>query len=817
MPTPFAFKELVFPLAGLDRKNAYQSQPPYTTLDALNVRPYRPESKRMAGGSRPGTGPWMPNDVGGRVSMLAVGRGAAVKRRAGSGHTVSDSIPASALTTMLYEMDDFKGGVLGGKWVALEGMTLPRVDDNPPNGKYASPVAAVYKAMTVVDTTKTTTVEMLVSAINGKDNYGTYTLVMGMDDSTPTIAGGISAALTVSDEGVSIVVKQGATEKYNGSLEGVSPYGVLSIRFTPNSLCEVAFGGTPVTSFAVTTMTGGRFGFKLEAEKEGCVAAIDYFQYGYYPDLVKWAAGGADDPGGELYLDLHAEIPICSNHQGTLFKASGMWESIANTIKVRNTKYVMAAQRLKDLFIADNLPTENANTDGTLTVLSNTATLTATSINDWTALGLIADSDEIVISNAATGIVVGTYVISSVAVGGVVLSGYTGDDVTGTCAWKVSVSPKVLHLESGDTLEPWVATVGSVPENCPLICLYRDRIVLAGEQGNPHLWYMSRQGDPYDWNYTEDLSSDAADAGIAVAGQNSEAGVIGLPIRALIPHSDDYLLFGYDSQLWILRGDPASGGQIDCISRVVGVAGKRAWCSGPSGEIYFLSSQGLHRLASGGNSLPQVISFDKTPIELVGLTHEDNVQMSYDMQAHGVHIFVEGRQMNWFYSLETDSLWPVELSSGADVTALCEYQNDVLMGCTDGYTRHHDERLTADDGVPFDSFMLLGPLRLGYGDFSIGVLQKLRYTMCGSKNAVGNNIDFYVGKEPIDAAEAYNLGKIEKTCTLIKGIDMFLTRVGSGALLLKVGLTQAVQIAEGAAWWGIERIGAYIRKGGRLR
>ena len=91
MPSPFTFKELLFPLAGLNRKNAYQSQPPYTTLDALNVRPYRPESKRMAGGSRPGTAPWMPNSIGGRVCMLAVGRGVAVKYREGSGHTVADT------------------------------------------------------------------------------------------------------------------------------------------------------------------------------------------------------------------------------------------------------------------------------------------------------------------------------------------------------------------------------------------------------------------------------------------------------------------------------------------------------------------------------------------------------------------------------------------------------------------------------------------------------------------------------------------------------------------------------------------------------
>lgn len=841
MPSPFTFKELVFPLAGLNRKNAYQSQPPYTTLDALNVRPYRPESKRMAGGSRPGTAPWLPNDIGGRVCMLALARGAKVERRESDGHTVVDGIPVDALTAMLYEMDDFKGGALSGKWTTLDGNSLPRVDDNPPNSKYASPVAAVHKAMTVVATSKTTMVEMMVSPIAGKDNYGTYTLVIGMDDDSPSISNGISAAVTVTADGASIVVKQGTTEKYSGDLEDVSPFGILSIRVTPNSLCEVAFGGSAITSFAVTTLSGGRYGFKLEAADEGCVAAIDYIQYAYYPNIATWAEGGEDDPSGELYLDLHAEIPVAANDEGSLFLANGEWEAVDNVIKIRNSQYVMAAQRLHDLFIADHTPTKFGNTDGLLTVSSGTATLTATSVDDWTEMQLVAGSDEIIISNAATGIVVGTYLVSSVATGGVVLSGYTGDDATGTCAWQIAVSPKVLHVEAGAELEPWVATVGSVPQNCPIICLYRDRIVLAGEQGNPHLWYMSRQGDPYDWNYTLDVSSDAEDVGIAVAGQNSDAGVIGLPIRALMPHSDDYLVFGYDRQLWILRGDPASGGQIDCISRSVGVAGKRAWCAGPSGEIIFLSSEGLYRLAGGGNSLPQVISFDKTPVELVGLDYTANVQMSYDMAAHGVHIFVEKQNINWFYSLETDSLWPVKLASGADVTALCEYKGGVLMGCADGFTRHHDEKLTTDDGVPFDSFMLLGPMRLGYGDFSIGVLQQIRHTLCGSLNAIGNMFEFYVGKEPIDAVDAYNNGSKASICKLIKGIDKFLSRVGGGAFLLKVALGAEIQkakvqpasdseedIAEaarinagrdglGGRWWGLERIGAYIKKGGKLR
>ena len=46
--------ELYFPAGGLNRRAGYQSQPPYTTPDALNVRPFDPIEGRERGGSRPG-------------------------------------------------------------------------------------------------------------------------------------------------------------------------------------------------------------------------------------------------------------------------------------------------------------------------------------------------------------------------------------------------------------------------------------------------------------------------------------------------------------------------------------------------------------------------------------------------------------------------------------------------------------------------------------------------------------------------------------------------------------------------------------------
>ena len=45
---------LVFPVGGIDRSQAYQNQPPYTTADALNMRPRDAIEGRLRGGPRPG-------------------------------------------------------------------------------------------------------------------------------------------------------------------------------------------------------------------------------------------------------------------------------------------------------------------------------------------------------------------------------------------------------------------------------------------------------------------------------------------------------------------------------------------------------------------------------------------------------------------------------------------------------------------------------------------------------------------------------------------------------------------------------------------
>ncbi len=821
MANPFTYKNLLFPLGGLDRKTAYQSQPPYTTMDALNVRPYRMESRRMSGGSRPGLAKWDETDLGNKVNMLVLARGRQVKRREGS-TGVGDGVTDSNVTPDSIR-DDFEGSVLRSKWEAFGDVPLPYVDANPPNGRFASPVAAVWKPLTVVDMTRRIQARMLVGGVLGASSpNGTYTLFLGLANSSPSASDGIEATLTIGDSGVSLAVKANGTQAYSGSIEDGAASGMLDIRLEADGSWAVSYCNRQVATGSGATVAGPRFGFMLEAAEEGCVAAIDSIEYTYFPDVSAWAGqDGEGDPGGFLYVDNFSEFPVAADG-GNLYEAQvtekggcNGWLPAGNTVKVQQEGYVMAQQRLRDLFIADCGAYKASGTDGTIAVSSGTATLSATAISDWTARGIVAGSDVVLISDAATGVVEGEYVVGTVATAGITLTGYNGE-TGGTCTYQVAVSPKVYRHDEGNSLEPFVAEVGSVPVNCPLICLYRDRIVLAGAPTEPHLWYMSRQGDPYDWNYTEDLESNETDYGIAVAGSNADAGVIGQPIRALVPHSDDYLVFGYDSQLWIMRGDPASGGQLDCISRTVGIIGKMAWCYGPQGEIYFLSYNGLHRLAAGGSFLPQMVSYPRIPVELTRYTYADNVQLAYDRDNVGIHIFVEGEETGWFFSVENESFWPVRFASGADVTALCEYGNRVLFGCADGYVRVHDDRSVLDDSSPFTSYVVMGPVRLGRDDYGRGVLQRLETTMCGSRDAVGMQLGFVFADEPIQAAQMYGMDDYALRVSLQKPVANLITRRGSGCMLIKVGLTEQAQ-ADAASWWGMERLGAYIKATGRFR
>ena len=105
--------DMLFPIAGLDKSLGYQRQPPYTTPDSLNVRPYDTMLGRNRGGSRPGYGKAFYQQIGGganNVNMLG---------------------DVTFITTNGYQSwaDNFSGAALANVWSAATwvGANLPGV------------------------------------------------------------------------------------------------------------------------------------------------------------------------------------------------------------------------------------------------------------------------------------------------------------------------------------------------------------------------------------------------------------------------------------------------------------------------------------------------------------------------------------------------------------------------------------------------------------------------------------------------------------------------------------------------------------------
>lgn len=804
------FREIQFPLAGLSRKYAVQNQPEYTTPDAQNVWPYTLGDNRMRGGSRPGSGPYFADGATGKINLLSTVIGSRYEFEAGDsdGGDVSPTpdVDGSFLVSFF---DDFTGSAPKSYWEQFGTIAVPGVSATPPNSIYNNPVALVRKAL-LYDVAKPFTLSIGVSHYNQYENYGVYTIYSNLA-ATPAVDDGFAASVEIDSAGtVTASLSFGGASIYSGVISGAATVGTLALRVQPVGGVTASWDNKVFyTDSTARTLTGGtRFGFQLSAVGEGSVAPIDWLSFSYYENIGTYPTDSETADGtvsGRVVVNQYAEM-ICGGAGGGLYleKPQSLFAPVGNTLATQQEGYVMAQPRLRKMFVADWGKIKGQGTGGNLTATTTFGTTGDTV--DFTTLGIVAGDDVLVLSDVTSGMTAGAYAITAVAATALTISGYAGG--LGACAWSVCVSPKVYDPGQG-TYVSWLADVGMVPVNCPLICLYRDRIVLAGAASEPHLWYMSRQGDPFDWNYTEDTSSSATDTGLAVAGQNSDAGLIGKPIRALIPHTDDYLLFGYDNELWILKGDPMYNGQISCLSRTVGVCGKRAWCYGVNGEVYFLSRDGVYVVAGG--SYPQQISRAKLPDELLKYSWKDNIQLAYDVRAHGVYIMAEGKSVQWFFSLEGNGFWPVVFGSGITPTALLQVGEIVLIGCSDGKIRYFSREATTDDGFKYPSFVVCGPVRVGNSEYTLGVLQRLDTTLCGSANAVGTKLQIYSGDEAEETGKNYQGGDATAEAVLSKSMKVNLKRVRGGAVLIKIGQDNLGE------WWGMERLGMYARLAGRFR
>jgi len=560
-----------------------------------------------------------------------------------------------------------------------------------------------------IDTAKPYVVEMAIVPWGGSF-HGTYRLYLRLDDTTPDITeDGVIVELFMDDEegtfsGTLTSVDDGDETEYDlgEGAPGTSDQAWFSVVVDGDAL-TVYWNRTVLLEQVVDTHGGTRVGFGMECVNDGGVCLASVFRVQYYSDA----------PVSNLRSMLIASA------DGSLFHESfyGRMEESATSLTLRDDVSLLAAQSGQELYIADYGDVCATGTDGT----TNGTAFDAASYADWTALGIDKDDMVVVVSNGTGTTVDGTYGISVLAAGSITLDADAG---IGTCAYRIERAPKIYD-PSDDTMELMVATTGQVPTGNPLICRYIDRIVLAGAEIAPHVWYMSRQGDPLDWDYSQE------DDQRAVAGTASQAGVPGSPITALIPHSDDYLIIACRNELWRLRGDPAFDGSLDSLSRTIGVIGPKAWCLGPSGELVFLSLDGLYAVNPGGDegaTFPVQLSRDTLPQEFMNVNPDFlTILLEYDVQGRGVHIYLTPESSNdrihWWFDWANKSFWPVTLYSDHEPTATCQLQataiedSGVILGGRDGVLRRFSDNASRDCGVEYETFVICGPIGLAPDSF----------------------------------------------------------------------------------------------------
>lgn len=96
-------RKLHFPVGGLHRRYGYQTQPPFTSADCLNVRPFDPQEGRERGGSRPGLATVFDEPIpGGATDLFTV-----------------DVVPVPESVQLTW-LDSFDGSVLSDVWQVVE-------------------------------------------------------------------------------------------------------------------------------------------------------------------------------------------------------------------------------------------------------------------------------------------------------------------------------------------------------------------------------------------------------------------------------------------------------------------------------------------------------------------------------------------------------------------------------------------------------------------------------------------------------------------------------------------------------------------------
>lgn len=378
---------------------------------------------------------------------------------------------------------------------------------------------------------------------------------------------------------------------------------------------------------------------------------------------------------------------------------------------------------------------------------------------------------------------------------------------------------RVLDL-STNTVSDLTADTGkgTAPAGCKLVLIWRDRLILANQNGFEHNVYMSRAGNHNDWLFGQD------DVLSAIALNDSTvAGRIGDPVTALIAATDDMMLISTDHQLFAVIGDPGANGTITVVSPSVGVMGPDAWAVDPKGNIYFVGNAGFYAYQPGKGyqtlySEPQNLAEGKVAQIFAGIDRSNTiVSCCWDRDRFGCWIFMtpmDGEQpTHLWYDERTQSFWRVQFPSSVGPYSQIIYDGDgptdrqILLGGEDGVIYKIDPLNTTDDGVLIESYVNIGPLKLA-DPFSASQIVAMECVL-GTDTTPALGFEVYVGDDAEDAINS--AASFTGTYSVAGRQPRVLTRARGNTAFLKLHNTTLGQS------WAFERAALATLPGGPLR
>ncbi len=719
--------ELVFPLRGLNENWAFGRQPEGTTPDALNVRAYDSVDSRLRGGQRDGASKYFADVINGSNAIQAIDSltlaldpsAIEVDELSFSDtFTQADGVLDDTNYTLLQSGSTFQGNPLA---VTIS-TTRPEVKSN----QIIARNIGTNTGVAVVDTPGPSTAYILradlhyPSSAGDPAKQGAQGFVFRVDDPSGGLSNTEYAWAGVTDYGHStaatswkftIIVSAAKRIDITGAAAGYSAghfqtSRVLELRVNGNVMTLFLDDAQLITLTSSILVDNTNVGILSSGFNSNTEFFLDDFEVytGKVPASLRQTKLLAIS-GGSIYTGTTA--------RGLSLPASGgsgvLTDSMAIPPKMQAAyqKSYFCDGRASGYRIYNPVP-------DTVTVWTPTAGALPVGGNSLieTVSAVTIDSSTQITFSAATSLTNGdSFVIQ--------------DSVSNNKSYRVtdaSSDPVIIFTPSLVDTDDTTGDIYTGELGAKDITLYRGRIVLWGLSTDPQNWFMSAVGDPLNWDYGATPS-----ATMAVAGSNTDVGLLGDVLIACAPYSDDLMIMGGDHTLWVMRGDPAAGGLIDNISYQTGIVNSGAYAWNPKGEFYFVGAGQLWRM-NAGSIQPESISQNRLDETFQSIDlNAYRINLIWDRQQQGLHIFfipnsqptTSNAPVHIYWDQRTDGFWKDQYPEVQGPTAIHTYDADdpddraTLLGGWDSYIRLIDSSATNDDGTAIDSFILYPPIVAG--------------------------------------------------------------------------------------------------------